>query len=135
MADAPHLRYHSLLNFDAALEELEEKFRFLCSPHQLVSEANEEKKVIVAERGSLVFVFNFHGSEAYEGYKIGVGVPGKYALALDSDASDYGGRGRVYHDAEYFTSPEEQDGGFNGRPCSMQIFSPPRTVLVFSKTE
>ncbi|QDZ19197.1 starch branching enzyme [Chloropicon primus] len=133
LADATHLRYKSLLDFDAALEKLEEDFRFLCSPHQLVSEANEAKKVIVAERGALVFVFNFHWREAYEGHKIGVGMPGKYTLALDSDADNFGGRGRVYHDAEYFTTPEE--GGFNGRPCSMQIYSPPRTVLVFSRVD
>lgn len=135
LADASHLRYRSLLDFDAALEKLEEDFGFLSSPHQLVSQADEAKKIIVAERGSLIFVFNFHHAEAYEGYKIGVGMPGKYVLALDSDAGNYGGRARVYHDAEYFTNPEDQDGGFNGRPCSMQIFSPPRTVLAFSRTE
>jgi len=135
LADATHLRYKHLLDFDADLEKLEEDCRFLCSPHQLVSEANESKKVIVAERGALIFVFNFHHSDTYEGYKIGAGMPGKYVLVLDSDASKFGGRGRVYHGAEYFTSPEEENGGFNGRPCSMQIFSPPRTVLVFSKTD
>lgn len=135
LADSPHLRYKFLLSFDAALEGLEEEHQFLCSPHQLVSEANEAKKTIVAERGALIFVFNFHHSEAYEGYKIGVGMPGKYALVLDSDAGVFGGQGRVYHDAEYFTTPEDGEGGFNGRPCSMQVFTPPRTVLVFRRVD
>jgi 1,4-alpha-glucan branching enzyme len=135
LADATHLRYKHLLDFDSALEKLDVDYRFLCSPHQLVSEANELKKLLIAERGALVFVFNFHQSETYEGYKIGVGMPGKYVLALDSDDPSFGGRGRVYHGAEYFTSPEDKAGGFHGRPCSMQVYSPPRTVLVFSKVE
>jgi 1,4-alpha-glucan branching enzyme len=66
--------------------------------------------VIVAERGPLVFVFNFSPSEAYEGYKIGVPDGGKYRVALDSDDPAFGGQGRVGHDVDHFTSPEGEPG-------------------------
>lgn len=135
LADASHLRYKHLLDFDRALQELDETYSFLSSPHQLVSEMNETKKIIVAERGALVFIFNFHLTETYEGHKIGVGMPGKYAAVLDSDALAYGGKDRVYRDAEYFTSPEEDSGGFNGRPCSMQVYVPPNTTVVYTKVD
>jgi 1,4-alpha-glucan branching enzyme len=52
-------------------------------------------QVIVFERGELVFVFNFHPTSDYEGFKVGCDVPGKYRVALDSDAPEFGGHGRV----------------------------------------
>uniref|UniRef100_A0A453TB00 Alpha-amylase/branching enzyme C-terminal all beta domain-containing protein n=1 Tax=Aegilops tauschii subsp. strangulata TaxID=200361 RepID=A0A453TB00_AEGTS len=51
--------------------------------------------IIVFERGDLVFVFNFHPSKTYDGYKVGCDLPGKYKVALDSDALMFGGHGRV----------------------------------------
>lgn len=89
-------------------------------------------QVIVFERGDLVFVFNFHPENTYDGYwffvqgvdyisniifffpfmywtkdskwliypwtnryKVGCDLPGKYRVALDSDALEFGGHGRV----------------------------------------
>merc|ERR1719352_2128615 len=59
LADDQNLRYFELNNFDKALQALEEKFSFMSHEHQFVSMACEERKVIVAERGPLLFVFNF----------------------------------------------------------------------------
>ena len=39
--------------------------------HQFVSASNEEDKVIVYEKGDLLFVFNFNGFKSFENYKIG----------------------------------------------------------------
>jgi hypothetical protein len=114
-------------------------------------------QVIVAERGPLVWVFNFSPFNTYEGLQVGrcacrpivlvrsaaptralppqllpaaalpfsarggshtptpapplppfprqipVPEPGKYRVALDSDAWDFGGPGRVGHDVDHFT--------------------------------
>ncbi|PNX64565.1 starch branching enzyme I, partial [Trifolium pratense] len=43
------------------------RFSFLASTKQIVSSTNNEDKVIVFERGDLVFVFNFHPENTYEG--------------------------------------------------------------------
>ena len=43
--------------------------------------------------------------------QVGAPAPGKYRIALDSDDPQYGGPGRVGHEAEHFTHPEGQPGG------------------------
>jgi 1,4-alpha-glucan branching enzyme len=138
LADTEHLRYFELNNFDKALMQLEEKFGFMSHEHQFVSMACEERKVIVAERGPLLFVFNFHPTMSYEGLEVGLGMPGKYRICLDTDAWSFGGAGRVGHDEDHFTSP----GGPNTfvgpyeqepRPCALKVLSPSRSAQVFYK--
>jgi 1,4-alpha-glucan branching enzyme len=63
-------------------------------------------QMLVAERGPLIFVFNFSPTIDREGYKVGVGEPGKYRIVLDSDDLQYGGLGRLNHEVDHFTSPE-----------------------------
>lgn len=125
--------------FDRAMNLLDEKFSFLVSTKQIVSSRNEDDKVIVFERGDLVFVFNFHQENTYDGYKVGCDLPGKYRVALDSDAVEFGGHGRVDHDVDHFTTPEGIPGvpetNFNNRPNSFKVLSPPRTCVVFYRVE
>ncbi|XP_039844904.1 1,4-alpha-glucan-branching enzyme, chloroplastic/amyloplastic isoform X3 [Panicum virgatum] len=125
--------------FDQAMNALDEEFSFLSSPKQIVSDMNEEKKVIVFERGDLVFVFNFHPKNTYDGYKVGCDLPGKYRVALDSDAFVFGGHGRVGHDVDHFTSPEGVPGvpetNFNNRPNSFKVLSPPRTCVAYYRVD
>ena len=87
--------------------------------------------MIVFEKNALVFIFNFHPSNTYSGlvdwshgpfifpmlgsfilndsvisftyrYKVGCDLPGKYRIALDSDASEFGGHNRVQHSTPFF---------------------------------
>ncbi|KAJ1260830.1 hypothetical protein BS78_10G262500 [Paspalum vaginatum] len=139
LVDTDHLRYKYMNAFDQAMNALDEKFSFLSSSKQIVSDMNEEKKVIVFERGDLVFVFNFHPKKTYEGYKVGCDLPGKYRVALDSDALVFGGHGRVGHDVDHFTSPEGVPGvpetNFNNRPNSFKVLSPPRTCVAYYRVD
>ncbi|KAF6157791.1 hypothetical protein GIB67_038259 [Kingdonia uniflora] len=139
LVDADHLRYKFMNAFNRAMNLLEEKFSFLTSTKQIVSSTNEEDKVIVFERGDLVFVFNFHPENSYDGYKVGCDAPGKYRNALDSDALEFGGHGRVSHDTYHFTSPEGIPGkpetNFNNRPNSFKILSPARTCVAYFRVE
>ncbi|XP_062019670.1 1,4-alpha-glucan-branching enzyme 1, chloroplastic/amyloplastic-like [Rosa rugosa] len=139
LVDTDHLRYKFMNAFDRAMHLLDEKFSFLSSTKQIVSSTNEEDKVIVFERGDLVFVFNFHPVNTYDGYKVGCDLPGKYRVALDSDAFEFGGPGRVGHDVDHFTFPEGIPGvpetNFNGRPNSLRVLSPPRTCVVYYRVD
>ncbi|KAK8456237.1 hypothetical protein SEVIR_4G298600v4 [Setaria viridis] len=139
LVDTDHLRYKYMNAFDQAMNALDEKFSFLSSSKQIVSDMNEEKKVIVFERGDLVFVFNFHPKKTYDGYKVGCDLPGKYRVALDSDAFVFGGHGRVGHDVDHFTSPEGVPGvpetNFNNRPNSFKVLSPPRTCVAYYRVD
>ena len=87
--------------------------------------------MIVFERGGLLFVFNFHPSKSYTGYKVGVEMPGKYRVVLDSDSKTYDGYGRVDGSTEYFTCPEPWDG----REHALFIYVPSRVGLVFCKSD
>ncbi|KAJ3672342.1 hypothetical protein LUZ60_007063 [Juncus effusus] len=139
LVDTDHLRYKYMNAFDRAMNLLDEKFSFLSNPKQIVSSVSEDEKVIVFERGDLVFVFNFHPENTYEGYKVGCDLPGKYRVALDSDAFEFGGQGRVGHDVDHFTEPEGMPGvpetNFNNRPNSFKVLSPSRTCVVYYRVE
>jgi 1,4-alpha-glucan branching enzyme len=139
LLDTDHLRYKFMNAFDKAMNLLDEKFSFLSSSKQIVSSMDEDTKVIVFERGDLVFVFNFHPCNTYEGYKVGCDLPGKYKVALDSDACEFGGHGRVGHDVDHFTCPEGiprvPETNFNNRPNSLKVLSPPRTCGVYYRVE
>ncbi|GMI78569.1 hypothetical protein HRI_001526200 [Hibiscus trionum] len=139
LVDTDHLRYKFMNAFDRAMHALDDKFPFLSSTKQMVSCADEKNKVIVFERGDLVFVFNFHPENTYDGYKVGCDLPGKYRVALGSDAWEFGGHGRVAHDVDHFTSPEGIPGvpetNFNNRPNSFKVLSPARTCVVYYKVD
>ena len=58
--DDPNLRYKFLRNFDKAFNELESQFHWMNSGHQYVTLTHDDDKLIVFERGDLLFIFNFH---------------------------------------------------------------------------
>ncbi|XP_051131607.1 1,4-alpha-glucan-branching enzyme 2-2, chloroplastic/amyloplastic-like [Andrographis paniculata] len=127
LGDADYLRYRGMQEFDRAMQRLEDKYGFLRSLHQYISKKSESDKVIVFERGDLVFVFNFHWNKSYTGYRVGCLKPGKYKVVLDSDDRKFGGFGRISHEAEHFTS----EGLYDGRPRSFMIYTPCRTAVVY----
>ncbi|CAI5508118.1 unnamed protein product [Closterium sp. Naga37s-1] len=139
LRDDKLLRYQHMNRFDRAMNALDEKYHFLAADHQIVSSADEKDRVIVFERGDLLFVFNFHPTKTYEGYKVGCKEPGKWRVVLDSDAIEFGGQGRVGHDVDHFTSPEGIPGrpetNFNNRCCSLLVLSPPRTCQVYARVK
>ncbi|KAL5135449.1 1,4-alpha-glucan-branching enzyme 1, chloroplastic/amyloplastic [Glycine soja] len=104
LGDADYLRYRGMQEFDQAMQHLEEKFGFMTAEHQYISRKNEGDKIIVFERGNLIFVFNFHWNNSYSDYRVGCSTPGKYKIVLDSDDALFGGFSRLNHTAEYFTS-------------------------------
>ena len=66
---AEHLRYSQLYAFDRELNKLDRVYSFTSSPHQVVSECDDERQLIVAERGPLLFVFNFSPTIDHEELK------------------------------------------------------------------
>ncbi|KAL6754518.1 starch branching enzyme [Haematococcus lacustris] len=133
LATQDHLRYRQLGDFDRALMELDDKFNFLTSVHQWVTHMDEEEQVLVAERGPLLFVFNFSPFNTYEGYRVAAPTPGKWRVALDSDAFCFGGKGRVSWDADHFSVPEPRR--YHDRDQSMLVLSPTRSVVAYYRTE
>ena len=108
--------------------------------------------------GTLIFAFNFHATSSYTDYRIGsptggwcvddqrtgarlgrkkllpltpfstpTPLPCSWVVALDSDASAFAGYARVDGNAVY----EATDFKHAGRPYSLRVYLPARTVLVF----
>jgi len=69
------------------------------------------------ERAELLFVFNFHPTQSFIDYGIGVEMPGEYKVALDTDDGKYGGFHRVDSNVPHFTFPED----FAGRKNSIKV--------------
>lgn len=78
------------------------------------------------ERGPLLFLFNFHPTQSFADYRIGVSRPGKYRIALSSDRADFGGFDRIDEKTEIFS----QEQGWHGLPYSIQVYIPSRVALV-----
>lgn len=135
LVDTDHMRYCQLNAWDKAMMELDDKYGFVSSDRQWVTHIDNERKVLVAERGPLVFVFNWHPHDDYEGMKVAAPEPGKYVVVMDSDAWHFGGKGRVAWDSEHFTTPatEEEGGKFNDRDQYFQVMCPSRTVVAYAK--
>lgn len=128
LGDAEYLRYHGLQEFDCAMQQLEEKYKFMVSEHQFISRKDEGDKVIVFEKGDLVFVFNFHWEKSFPNYRIGCIKPGEYKIVLNSDERKFGGFDRVDATNLYFTN----EGWYEDRPHSFMIYTPSRTAIVYA---
>ncbi|KDD75589.1 hypothetical protein H632_c603p0, partial [Helicosporidium sp. ATCC 50920] len=133
LADAAFLRYKHMLAFDRAMQHLDKAFGFVGSPHQWVSRKHEADKIIVAERGELLFVFNLHPSNSYADYRVGVPSEQTLKIALSSDEEVFGGFCNVTKDAD--TSFPASAEGHDGRPHSVQVYAPSRTVVVYAPAD
>ncbi|KAI8329040.1 1,4-alpha-glucan-branching enzyme GBE1 [Chlamydoabsidia padenii] len=129
--DDPLLRYKYLNEWDRGMQINEEKYGWLHSPQAYVSRKNEGDKVIVFERNGVLFLFNFHPTQSYTDYRVGVSDAGKYKVVLNSDDKKYLGYGRVDPQGDYFTTPA--DGDWDTRPHWIQVYLPNRTALVLAR--
>ena len=120
------LRFKFLNEFDRTMQLNEEKYGWLHSPQAYVSLKNQTDKVLVFERAGLLWIFNFHPTNSYTDYRVGVEEPGVYRIIIDSDSKEYGGFGRNASGTRFFTT----DMPWNGRRNFVQVYLPNRTALV-----
>lgn len=120
------LRYRFLNEFDKTMQWTEEKYGWLHSPQAYVSLKHEGDKVVVYERAGLLFIFNFHPTNSFTDYRVGVDVAGTYRIIISTDDPKFGGLGRVQEDTRFFTT----DFAWNERKNFLQVYIPTRTALV-----
>lgn len=128
LVDDRNLRYHFLNDFDSCMQWTEEKYGWLHSPQAYISLKNESDKVIVFERAGLLWIFNFHPSQSFTDYRVGVEEAGTYRVVVNSDSPAFGGLGRIQDDQRFFTT----DFAWNGRKNFLQVYIPTRTVMVLA---
>lgn len=126
LVDDHNLRYRFLNDFDSAMQHTEAKYGWLASPQAFVSLKHEVDKVIVFERAGLLWVFNFHPSQSFTDYRVGVDVAGTYKIVLSTDSKSFGGHGNIDETTRFFTEPLS----WNGRGNFIQVYVPTRTAIV-----
>lgn len=91
----------------------------MSSSNQYVSRKDNADKIVVFERGPLVFVFNFHTHKSYTDYRVGCMSTGNYRLVLSTDEPEYGGynNASVTHGVIFPATDFHHDG----RPASFLV--------------
>ena len=128
LADDPNLRYGQLREFDKAMISLLKKER-------LLTKKTENRRpwqtdhLLLFEKGKVVFAFNFHPRQSYEGYFVPAPEEGRYRVLMSTDESRFGGFDRV--DTQYVYTAEKLPDGRIGFLC----YLPNRCAIVFKKTD
>lgn len=128
LVDDQLLRYRFLSEFDSKMQWTEDKYGWLHAPQAYISLKHESDKVIVFERAGLLWIFNFHPTNSFADYRVGIEQSGTYRIVLNSDSPDFGGFGRIDEATRFFTTALE----WNGRKNFIQVYIPTRTALVSS---
>ncbi len=125
LADNKDLRYHWLGDFDKAMLDLEEEYKFLKEPWCNKVLDNKGDQTLAFERGELLFVFNFNPFKSFQDYGIQT-HPGRHIMLLNTDSPEYGGFGNIDDSVIYMS---ERYGGVSGQNW-LKLYLPPRTAIV-----
>lgn len=128
------------------MNHLEDRFGWLSAPQAYVSLKHEGDKVLVFERAGLLFVFNFHPTNSFTDYRVGVDVPGTYRIVLSTDEKRFGGFDNIDLASTFVTTPMEWNGRKNwlqvsgsagerqeGAQACVQVYIPSRTAIILAK--
>lgn len=117
LVDEDLLKYKYLNEFDRAMNLADEKYEWLASNPAYVSLKHETDKVVAFERAGLLFVFNFHPTNSFTDYRVGVDAPGTYQVVLTTDDDIFGGFNRIDKKCKHLTDPL----GYCGRANFVQV--------------
>ena len=133
LCDNKSLRYQYLYNFDVAMNNLDDVFGFLSNKHQYVTLKREGDKLIVFEKGDLLFIFNFHPYQCFDNYRIGTLWKTPHKIIMDSDEARFFGKSRLLYGHDH-TFPSIHEPWMD-RPNYIQLYIPSRTCIVLLAEE
>ena len=123
LVDDTTLRYHLLNDYDEAMVKFV-KGRDLLSHDTHCISIDDEKKVLVYERGGVIFAINLHPENSYENYKISIPHNYPYRVSLSTDDSRYGGWDRISLDTIYR----------RGKDGTISVYLPARSAMALTRT-
>ena len=124
LAKNDDLRYKFLLAFDKKMLKLDQEYGLLSATYQYIRTKDNSSKILVYERDNLLFVFNWHPNNCYEGQHIYVKSSRKVSVIFSTEDGNLGGHMRVAH-MDYDV---ERVDDFCGR---FRMFLPNRSATVF----
>ena len=128
LVDNENLRYCELNDFDKAMIALLKDEDILAKKAES-RWLHQDDKIIMYNKGDVIFVFNFHPTKSFEGYFVPVVTEGKYQVVLSSDDGTFGGQGRV--DKEYVYEAVRTPADWIGFQC----YLPNRSAFVLKKID
>ncbi|MBO5111686.1 MAG: alpha amylase C-terminal domain-containing protein [Clostridia bacterium] len=124
LADDENLKYKFLQAFDTALVRFAKDHPLYKKPGKAL-QIDEQKQVLIYERGDVIFAVNFSPNNSYTGYTVKA-QPGQYRVALSTDEARFGGYDRVAKDYVYTAEPMGDSYGF-------PFYLPARTAVCITK--
>lgn len=128
LVDNEELKYKYLNDFDQAMIAVLGSDDFLYSESAQQLNVDTTNNVLIFERNNLVFICNFSIDKSIPDYKFINNQAGKYSIILDSDASEFGGHGRIDAASEFMTQKTE-----NGP--EMSVYTVSRSIQVLKQTK
>ncbi len=124
LSEDPTLRFSALLKFDRAMLELVNREGFFDAACQC-ARIDREAKVLIFERNSYWFLFNFHPECSCAGYTFEA-LPGEYESVLCTDCKEFDGFGNVEFPHRYWTIKHPSG-------TKLSVYLPSRTALVLRR--
>ncbi len=124
LADNPDLKYPYLNEFEKQMVAVAKKYRVLGGKQRQLWLEND-RKLLAYQKGSGIFVFNFHQANSYEKCFLQMPEAGEYCVVMSTDDFCFGGQGRIHH-RTYQTL--ERNGA-----TGIEIYLPSRTAVVLKK--
>lgn len=128
LAEADHLRYKGLGEFDRAMMKLDEQYDLLDDKFIERLLVHESNKQLVYRRGPLVFAFNFHPTNSYSDWRIPVPDLTDYRVILNTDQKRFEGPGLCTEDQKHVV----EKIAWEDRKQSIQIYVPARSAQVLA---
>ncbi|CAL1354143.1 unnamed protein product [Linum trigynum] len=123
--------HQHLFSFDKDLMSLGENQKAISRGFPNVHHLDDTTMVIAYIRGPLLFVLNFHPTNSYPTYNVGVEEAGEYQIILNTDDEKYGGEGLI--DAGKYLQ-RTVVGRVDGCRYCLQLQLPSRSGQVYKLT-
>src|SRR6202022_1312981 len=107
LVDRKDLKYQYLANWDKAMIKTIKENNVLAATGANQIKMDSQNKVIIFERGNLIFIFNFSIGNSIFGYKFWAPEKGIYRIILNSDRKEFGGFDRVDDSLNYPTDEDQ----------------------------
>lgn len=126
LAENGFLKYEQLGDFDKAMLALVKRERVLAAREAQNLWMDRARKVMVYERGGVIFAFNFHPEASYPAFELKNVEEGEYRVLLDTDDARFGGFSRANREEAYAALPCEAR-------CGFKISLPARTAIALKR--
>ena len=127
------LRFGQLGEFDRVMNYWESVFGSLHKSHLWVTSSDETDRLIIYEKGELVYIMNFHTSKSYEGYLVGTNWKSDHMILYETDEERFSGHQRLNDGKNKWFKVSATP--HMARKYSMKVYIPNRCAMVLAPFE